>query len=126
MFNHHFLRCALFNRNHYGEQKPNHNKNPIIWADTPCTTFRYCELAAEQKMPVQNGWQTNTKSFDEVWDAHQADRSNIGLVLGNTSGVMDIDFDRCEAVALMPSLNSTYLLFARHLRLLFWKGQCWL
>ena len=67
------------------------HREPLVWADSPCTTFRYCELAAEQKTPVHNGWQTNTKSFDEVWDVHQANRSNIGLVLGNTSGVMDID-----------------------------------
>ena len=82
---------------------------PLVWADSPCATFRYCELAAEQKTPVHNGWQTNTKSFDEVWDAHQANRSNIGLVLGNTSGVMDIDCDSLEAVALMHHLADGYL-----------------
>ena len=79
------------------------------WADTPCATFRYCELAPEQKTPVRNGWQTKTKSFDEVWDAHQANRSNIGLLLGNTSGVMDIDCDSFEAVALMHHLADGYL-----------------
>ena len=82
---------------------------PFVWADSPCTTFRYCELAAEQKTPVHNGWQTSTKSFDEVWDAHQANRSNIGLVLGNTSGVMDIDCDSLEAVELMHHLADGYL-----------------
>ena len=84
-------------------------REPLVWADSPCTTFRYCELAAEQKTPVHNGWQTNTESFDEVWDAHQANRSNIGLVLGNTSGVMDIDCDSVEAVALMHHLADGYL-----------------
>ena len=84
-------------------------KEPLVWADSPCTTFRYCELAAEQKTPVHNGWQTNTKSFDEVWDAHQANRSNIGLLLGNTSGVMDIDCDSVEAAALMHHLTDGYL-----------------
>ena len=84
-------------------------RQPLVWADSPCATFRYCELAAEQKVPVHNGWQTNTKSFDEVWNAHQANRSNIGLVLGNTSGVMDIDCDSLEAVALMHHLADGYL-----------------
>ena len=84
-------------------------REPLVWADSPCATFRYCELAAEQKTPVHNGWQTNTKSFDEVWNAHQANKSNIGLVLGNTSGVMDIDCDSVEAVALMHHLADGYL-----------------
>ena len=84
-------------------------REALVWADSPCATFRYCELAAEQKTPVHNGWQTNTKSFDEVWNAHQANRSNIGLVLGNTSGVMDIDCDSVEAVALMHHLADGYL-----------------
>ena len=85
------------------------NESLLVWADTPCATFRYCELAAEQKTPVHNSWQTDTKSFDEVWNAHQANRSNIGLVLGNTSGVMDIDCDSLEAVALMHHLADGYL-----------------
>ena len=85
------------------------NESLLVWADTPCATFRYCELAAEQKTPVHNSWQTDTKSFDEVWNAHQANRSNIGLVLGNTSGVMDIDCDSVEAVALMHHLADGYL-----------------
>ncbi len=84
-------------------------KEPLVWANSPCTTFRYCELAAHQKTPFHNGWQTDTKSFDEVWDAHQANKSNIGLVLGNTSGVMDIDCDSLEAVALMHHLADGYL-----------------
>ena len=84
-------------------------REPVVWANSPCITFRYCELAAEQKTPVHNGWQTNTKSFDEVWDAHQANRSNIGLVLGNISGVMDIDCDSVEAVALMHHLADSCL-----------------
>ena len=85
------------------------NKKNLVWASSPCATFRYCELAAEQKTPVHNSWQTDTKSFDEVWDAHQANKSNIGLVLGNTSGVMDIDCDSVEAVALMHHLADSYL-----------------
>ncbi len=48
-------------------------------------------------------------SFEEVWDAHQANRSNIGLVLANTSGVMDIDCDSHEAAALMHHLADGYL-----------------
>ena len=75
------------------------NESLLVWADTPCATFRYCELALGQKTPVHNSWQTDTKSFDEVWDAHKANMSNIGLVLGNTSGVMDIDCDSVEAVS---------------------------
>jgi len=86
-------------------------KNNIkdVWANSPCDTFRYCELAKEQKRPIHKSWQTNTKSFDEVWSIHQTNWSNIGLVLGNTSGVMDIDCDSFEAVALMRHLADGYL-----------------
>ena len=41
--------------------------------------------------------------------ASKAKKSNIGLVLGNTSGVMDIDCDSLEAVALMHHLADGYL-----------------
>ncbi len=85
------------------------HKESFVWADTPCAKFRYCELATNSKRPIHSNWQTNTKSFDEVWNAHQANRSNIGLVLGNTSGVMDIDCDSLEAVALMHHLADNYL-----------------
>lgn len=86
-------------------------KNNIkdVWANSLCDTFRYCELAKEQKRPIHKNWQAGTKSFDEVWYAHQTNWSNIGLVLGNTSGVIDIDCDSHEAVALMHHLADGYL-----------------
>ena len=62
-----------------------------------------------KRRQFKKGWQTNTKSFDEVWNDHQANRSNIGLVLANISGVMDIDCDSLEAVALMHHLADGYL-----------------
>ena len=72
-----------------------------VWAYGPRQSFRYCELAKGQKRPINNNWQTDTKSFEEVWNAYETKQANIGLVLGSTSGVMDIDCDSHEAVIVL-------------------------
>ena len=83
-------------------------ENIDVWASGPRHTFRYCELAKGQKRPINNNWQTDTKSFEEVRNAYKNKQANIGLVLGSTSGVMDIDCDSHEAVIITRHLVDDY------------------
>jgi putative DNA primase/helicase len=84
-------------------------ENIDVWASGPRHTFRYCELAKGQKRPINNNWQTDNKSLEEVLDAYENKQTNIGLVLGSTSGVMDIDCDSHEAVIVTRHFVDGYL-----------------
>jgi putative DNA primase/helicase len=85
------------------------NKNLEVWASSPCKDFRYCELAKGEKKPIHQDWQIYTKSFEKVLNAHKNKQTNIGLVLGSISGVMDIDCDSHEAVTITKHLVGGYL-----------------
>ena len=85
------------------------NKNLEVWASSPCKDFRYCELSKGEKKPIHQDWQIYTKSFEEVLNAHKNKQTNIGLVLGSISGVMDIDCDSHEAVTITKHLVRDYL-----------------
>ena len=85
------------------------NQNLEVWASSPCKDFRYCELAKGEKKPINQRWQTYTKSYEEVLNAHKNKQTNIGLVLGSISGVMDIDCDSHEAVTITKHLVGGYL-----------------
>ena len=85
------------------------NQNLEVWASSPCKDFRYCELSKGEKKPIHQDWQIYTKSFEEVLNAHKNKQTNIGLVLGSISGVMDIDCDSHEAVTITKHLVGDYL-----------------
>mgnify|MGYP004258144401 CR=1 FL=1 len=87
------------------------SNNPV-WANSPCENFRYCELVTNSKRPIHNNWQTNTKLFSEVLDAHNTRQANIGLVLGKTSSVIDIDCHACKPSQATQTL--CLLLLLRH------------
>ncbi len=69
--------------------------------------FNYCVLEQRSKKPLHKNWNTITQTLDDVILEHQNKELNIGLVLGKTSGAMDIDCDSQEAVAVADYLNDS-------------------
>ncbi len=54
---------------------------------------RFVRVARREKRPLGSGWQhRSTGSLDEV-AAWLASRSNVGLLLGPESGLVDVEFD---------------------------------
>ena len=70
--------------------------------------FNYCVLEQRSKRPLHKNWNTITQTLDNVILEHQNKGLNIGLVLGKISGVVDIDCDSKEAVAVADYLNDSY------------------
>ncbi len=63
-------------------------------------SLRYCELTTQSKIPANTNWQNEDKLFDEVVSLFETQKSNIGLLLGNKSNIIDIDCDCPEAVII--------------------------
>ena len=61
-----------------------------------CDQDAYLELKPKSKIPVASDWPNQGKYLDEVISAN----GNLGLILGSTSGILDIDLDCMEAKAL--------------------------
>ena len=61
-----------------------------------CDQDAYLELKPKSKIPIANDWPNQGKHLDEVISAD----GNLGLILGSTSGILDIDLDCMEAKAL--------------------------
>ena len=62
----------------------------------------YTSLKPKSKEPVGSAWQNNPKSPELVLHEHRKLGNNIGLINGSLSGVVDVDLDCEEAVALAP------------------------
>ena len=61
-----------------------------------CDQDAYLELKPKSKIPIASDWPNQGKHLDEVISAN----GNLGLILGSTSGILDIDLDCMEAKAL--------------------------
>ena len=59
------------------------------------------------KKPVSKDWMNNGKTFEEAC----VSGSNVGILLGKHSGLLDIDLDCKEAVALADIIFRNHLLF---------------
>ena len=69
------------------------NNNGSVLALRQYDNFNYCVLEQRSKRPLHKNWNTITQTLDDVTLEHENKGLNIGLVLGKTSGVMDIDCD---------------------------------
>ena len=61
-----------------------------------CDQDAYLELHSNSKHPVSNDWPNQGQSADTVLSRG----NNIGLILGVTSGLLDVDLDCCEVKSL--------------------------
>ena len=61
-----------------------------------CDQDAYLELHSNSKRPVSNDWPNQGQSADTVLSRG----NNVGLILGNTSGLLDVDLDCREAKLL--------------------------
>ena len=61
-----------------------------------CVQDAYLELKPKSKIPVASDWPNQGKHLDEVISAN----GNLGLILGSTSGILDVDLDCREAKVL--------------------------
>ena len=61
-----------------------------------CDQDAYLELKPKSKIPVASDWPNQGKHLDEVISAN----GNLGLILGSTSGILDVDLDCREAKVL--------------------------
>ena len=61
-----------------------------------CAQDAYLELKPQSKIPVVSDWPNQGKHLDVVASTN----GNIGLILGSTSGILDIDLDCREAKIL--------------------------
>ena len=61
-----------------------------------CDQDAYLELKPKSKIPIASDWPNQGKHLDEVISAN----GNLGLILGSTSGILDIDLGCMEAKAL--------------------------
>ncbi|MDB4202767.1 bifunctional DNA primase/polymerase [Planktomarina temperata] len=73
-----------------------------------CDQDVFLELHSNSKRPVSNDWPNQGKSADTVLSRG----NNIGLILGVTSGLLDVDLDCCEAKTLadiiLPLPSATF------------------
>ena len=72
-------------------------------------TFRYCVLKPNTKIPANSDWPNQHKTFEEAKLAHENDMSNIGLLNGATSNIMDIDCDCSETSAVASFIINSHL-----------------
>ena len=61
-----------------------------------CDQDAYLELKPKSKIPVASDWPNHGKHLDEAISAN----GNLGLILGSTSGILDVDLDCREAKVL--------------------------
>lgn len=80
------------------------NTSAAAWGLPHCSNFRFCELTPRMKKPLHSNWQTDAKSYEEVSRTIIPEGGNVGILLGNASGVIDIDCDTPEAVNAMRIL----------------------
>lgn len=59
-------------------------------ADLGC---RFVRLASREKRPLGAGWQTKATGDMEAVESWMAAGSNVGLLLGLASGVVDVEYD---------------------------------
>lgn len=57
---------------------------------------RFFRLARQEKRPLGAGWQHKSTADLETVAAWLAARSNVGLLLGPESGVVDVEYDEPE------------------------------
>ena len=56
----------------------------------------YISLQVKSKKPVAKDWLNNGKTFEDAC----VSGSNVGILLGKNSGLLDVDLDSKEAVTL--------------------------
>ena len=61
-----------------------------------CDQDAFLELKPKSKIPVASDWPNQGKHLDEVISAN----GNLGLIVGSTSGILDVDLDCREAKVL--------------------------
>ena len=79
----------------------------------------FCPIPVDykSKKPSLEKWQSTTVTHDNVAKLFGQNPSNIGIVLGNSSDLLDIDIDDDAALALAPSfLPETAMMFGRKSR----------
>jgi putative DNA primase/helicase len=64
-----------------------------------CDQDAYLELKPKSKIPVASDWPNHGKHLDEAISAN----GNLGLILGSTSGILDVDLD-CREAKLLADL----------------------
>ena len=73
-----------------------------------CDQDAFLELHSNSKRPVKNDWPNQGLSADTALSTGK----NIGLILGNTSGLLDVDLDCREAKSLadiiLPVPSATF------------------
>jgi len=70
----------------------------------------FITLPPYSKVPTTNNWRNNGLTFEEACYPD----ANVGIILGETSGILDIDLDCKEAVALADIvLPEPYAVFSR-------------
>ena len=62
----------------------------------------FVSLKQKSKEPIGIAWQKKPISPDLVHGAFKTNGHNIGLINGDASGIVDVDLDCGEAVALAP------------------------
>jgi len=73
--------------------------------ETLTTKPVFLELSPQSKRPIASGWTKAPAHYaTEVFQLAQTKSSNIGLLLGERSGLFDVDADCKEAVALASVL----------------------
>ena len=76
----------------------------LIDASSKC----FITLQPNSKMPTTNDWPNNGLTFDEACYPN----ANVGILLGETSGLLDVDLDCAEALALadiiLPRPNAVF------------------
>ena len=63
----------------------------------------FIQLKPSSKVPVATDWINNGRSFSEVCSHN----GNVGLLTGEASGILDVDLDCSEAVALADAILPT-------------------
>jgi len=70
----------------------------------------FITLPPFSKVPTTNNWRNKGLTFEEACYPD----ANVGIILGETSGILDIDLDCKEAVALADIvLPEPYAVFSR-------------
>jgi len=68
------------------------NLNIVIPTNHPC----YVRLSKSSKKPIVRSWQNSGENFTDIL----TDDYNLGMILGETSGILDVDLDSEESIYL--------------------------
>jgi hypothetical protein len=89
---------------------------------------RFVRLARGEKRPVGSAWQTKSTSDIDAVEAWLRSGSNVGLLLGPASGVVDVEFDtpagleQLSAFGVLDIKTPTWRSARGEHRLFRWEG----